>query len=71
MPQQTFSVSGLHCQSCVRIVTQTLTAIPAVTGVEIDLVTDGTSTVRVDSVDIVSDEQVQAALAEEGDYLLA
>jgi Cu+-exporting ATPase len=71
VPQQTFSVTGLHCQSCVRIVTQTLTELPGVSAVDIDLVSDGASTVRVEAVDALSAEQVQAALAEEGDYSVA
>lgn len=70
MAQQTFSVTGLHCQSCVRIVTQTLTALPTVSAVDIDLVSDGASTVRVESTHPLTGDQVQAALSEEGDYLV-
>jgi copper chaperone CopZ len=71
VPQQSFSVTGLHCQSCVRIVTQTLSELPGVNRVDIDLVSNGASTVRVDAADALSAEQVQAALAEEGDYSVA
>ncbi|MCI4676400.1 heavy-metal-associated domain-containing protein [Candidatus Mycolicibacterium alkanivorans] len=68
MSQQTFKVSGLHCQSCVRVVSTALGALPTVSAVEVDLGTDGPSTVRVQSGGDLTVEQVQAALSEEGDY---
>ncbi|MBB3604694.1 copper chaperone CopZ [Mycolicibacterium sp. BK556] len=68
MSQQTFMVTGLHCQSCVRVVSGALTALPAVSGVEVDLDAQGASTVRVDTAADLSVEQVRAALADEGDY---
>jgi copper chaperone CopZ len=68
MSQQTFQVSGLHCQSCVRVVRTALGALPSVSAVEVDLGTDGPSTVRVDAGGDLTVEQVQAALSEEGDY---
>jgi copper chaperone CopZ len=64
MPQQTFMVTGLHCQSCVRVVSGALTELPGVGAVEVD----GASTVRVDTAAELSVEQVRAALADEGDY---
>ncbi|KDE97965.1 heavy metal transporter [Mycolicibacterium aromaticivorans JS19b1 = JCM 16368] len=64
----TFKVTGLHCQSCVRVVTGALTALPAVSAVDIDLDPDGVSVVRVEVDGEVSVEQVRAALADEGDY---
>jgi copper chaperone len=45
-------VTGLHCQSCVRVVSGALTVLPGVGAVEVDL------------------EQVRAALADEGDYVV-
>jgi len=68
MSLQTFAVDGLHCQSCVRTVSEALTALPAVSAVDIDLAPDGPSTVRVDADTELSAEQIQAALDEEGDY---
>ncbi|MCX2930563.1 heavy metal-associated domain-containing protein [Mycobacterium sp. CVI_P3] len=68
MSQQNFLVDGLHCQSCVRIVTGALTALPSVSAVEVDLGADGPSTVRVDAVADLSVDEIQAALREEGDY---
>ena len=68
MSPQTFAVNGLHCQSCVRTVSEALTALPSVSAVDIDLAIDGPSTVRVEADAELSAEQVQAALDEEGDY---
>jgi len=68
MSLQTFSVDGLHCQSCVRTVSEVLTALPAVSAVDIDLAPDGPSTVRVDADTELSAEQIQAALDDEGDF---
>ena len=62
---QSFQVTGLHCQSCVRVVSGALTALPTVTPGEVDLDPDGASTVRVDGE--LNIEQVRAALADE-DY---
>ncbi|HTY29606.1 MAG TPA: cation transporter [Mycobacterium sp.] len=41
MSRQTFTVTGLHCQSCVRSVSEALTALPDVTSVDVDLASDG------------------------------
>ena len=68
MSQQTFMVAGLHCQSCVRAVTGALTALPAVSAVEVDLDADGASTVRVETDTALSVEQVRTALEEEGEF---
>ncbi len=67
---QTFSVTGLNCQSCVNHVTSALSALEGVRSVTVDLDPKGTSTVHVESTDPLTDDQVQAALAEEGDYSL-
>lgn len=66
MSEQTFKVEGLHCQSCVRVVSTALEALPAVSGVEVDL--GEPSIVRVHAAADLSVEQVQAALDEEGEY---
>ncbi|EHB44239.1 Heavy metal transport/detoxification protein [Mycolicibacterium rhodesiae JS60] len=68
MSQQTFMVTGLHCQSCVRVVSGALTELPGVSAVEVDLDADGASTVRVETAADLGVEQVRAALADEGDY---
>ncbi|WP_167103615.1 heavy-metal-associated domain-containing protein [Mycobacterium sp. DL592] len=66
MSEQTFKVDGLHCQSCVRIVSTALGALPDVSAVEVDL--GEPSTVRVQSGADLTVEQIQAALDEEGEY---
>ena len=67
---QTFSVTGLSCQNCVNHVTEALSALAGVTDVSVDLEPKGTSMVHVEASEPLSDDAVQAALAEEGDYLL-
>ena len=67
---QTFSVTGLSCQNCVNHVTEALSALAGVTAVSVELEPKGTSTVHVEASGPLSDDEVQAALAEEGDYLL-
>ena len=69
MPQ-TFSVTGLSCQSCVNHVTSALSALSGVQSVSVDLEPKGTSTVYVEASQPLSDDEVQAALAEEGNYSL-
>lgn len=68
--RQTFSVTGLSCGNCVNHVTEALSALAGVTGVSVDLEPKGTSAVHVEASEPLSDDEVQAALAEEGDYLL-
>lgn len=67
---QTFSVTGLSCQSCVNHVTGALSALSGVQSVTIDLVPKAASTVHVEGSRQLADDEVQAALAEEGNYLL-
>ena len=67
---QTFSVAGLSCQSCVNHVTEALSALPGVEGVRIDLDPNGASAVYVEASRSLTDEEVQEALTEEGNYSL-
>jgi copper chaperone CopZ len=67
---QTFSVTGLSCQSCVNHVTGALSALDGVLSVSVELEPKGISMVHVDAAQPLSDDEVQAALAEEGDYSL-
>ena len=71
MNKQDFSIAGLTCAHCVSAVTDEVTAIDGVTTAEVDLVANGTSTLRVESTEPVGDEQITAALDEAGDYSLA
>ncbi|HET9945178.1 MAG TPA: cation transporter [Actinomycetes bacterium] len=66
----TYRVTGMTCDHCVRAVTDEVSAIPGVRGVEVDLVAGGESTVRVFSEDALSDDTVSAAVDEAG-YQLA
>ncbi len=67
---QTFSVTGLNCQSCVGHVTSALSALSGVQSVSIELEPKGTSAVHVDASQPLTDDQVQKALSEEGNYSL-
>ena len=67
---QTFSVTGLTCQSCVKHVTAALTALTDVQSVRVELGSGGPSTVYVDATRVLGEDEVQDALAEEGDYTL-
>lgn len=67
---QTFSVTGLNCQSCVKHVTAALRALDGVDSVSVDLDPKGASTVQVSGSRSLSEDEVQAALADEGDYSL-
>ena len=68
--RQTFLVTGLNCQSCVNHVTGALRALDGVQSVSVDLEAKGASTVEVEASRPLGDDEVQAALAEEGDYSL-
>jgi len=61
MAHQQFSIDGLHCQGCVHTVSEALMTLPAVTAVDVDLDTKGTSTVRIDAEPPLSAAEVQAA----------
>lgn len=67
---QTFSVTGLSCQNCVKHVSGALRELPGVHSVAVDLHPEGASTIRVEAAAALSDDQVAAALAQEGDYSL-
>ena len=71
MSTQTFPVTGMTCQHCVGAVTDELRALDGVTGVDVALDPEGTSTVSVTAAQPLSDEQVAAALDEAGEYQLS
>ena len=64
----TYQVTGMTCAHCVAAVRSEISEIAGVTGVEIDLVAGGTSTVTVDGQ--TTDEQIAQAVDEAG-YALA
>jgi copper chaperone len=71
MTTQTFAVTGLTCGHCVGAVSSELTVLAGVTDVQIDLVVDGISTLRVIADKPLTDDEVAMALDEAGDYKLA
>jgi len=71
MTTQTFPVTGLTCGHCVGAITSELSVLAGVTDVQIDLVVDGTSTLRVITDNELTDDEVALALEEAGDYKLA
>ncbi|MEH1056135.1 heavy metal-associated domain-containing protein [Micromonospora sp. CPCC 206171] len=64
---QTYAVTGMTCEHCVRAVTEELSALPGVDEVRVDL-TAGTATVT--STTPLSEASVRAAVDEAG-YELA
>ena len=66
-----YAVTGMTCSHCVAAVSEELSALPGVTGVHVDLVAGGISTVTVRSDTPLTSEQVGAALDEAGDHRLA
>ena len=67
MTTATYTVTGMTCGHCVSAVTEEVTAVPGVTGVDVDLAS-GRLTVTSDSP--VDDDAVRAAVDEAG-YELA
>ena len=70
MSTQTFPVTGLTCGHCVGAITSELSVMAGVTHVQIDLVVEGTSTLRVTADQPLTDDEVAVALVEAGEYQL-
>lgn len=66
----TYRVTGMTCAHCVAAVTEEITSLPGVTGVHVDLVAGGTSTVTVRS-DAPLDTTTVAEAVDEAGYALA
>jgi copper chaperone CopZ len=66
----TWNVTGMTCGHCVTAVTEELSALDEVTGVTVDLVSGGVSTVHVSSDAALDRSAVRAAVDEAG-YRLA
>ena len=62
-----YTVTGMTCEHCVRAVTEELSGLPGVAGVDVDL---GTGAVTVTSAAPLPDDAVRAAVDEAG-YELA
>jgi copper chaperone len=65
----TYTVSGMTCGHCVTAVTEEVSALTGVTGVEIDLVAGGLSRLRVSADEPVAQDAVGAAVEEAGYHL--
>jgi len=63
MSTATYTVTGMTCGHCVSAVTEEVTAVPGVTGVDVDLAS-GRLTVTSDAP--VDDDDVRAAVDEAG-----
>jgi len=61
-----YGVSGMTCGHCVAAVTEEVSALDGVTGVTVDLVSGGISTVHVSSDAVPDDEAVRGAVDEAG-----
>lgn len=62
----TYSVSGMTCGHCVAAVTEEVSALPGVTGVDVDLVKGGLSGVTVTSDEPLDVDAVRSAVDEAG-----
>ena len=62
----TYAVTGMTCGHCVNAVTEELRKLPGVRDVTVDLVADGTSTVRVVSDTELAEAHVRSAVDEAG-----
>ncbi|WP_116115801.1 heavy-metal-associated domain-containing protein [Austwickia chelonae] len=67
----TLKVNGLTCGNCVKHLTEELQEIPGVTAVDIDLVTEGTSTAVVTSDAPLTGDAIAHAVDEAGYDLVA
>lgn len=63
MSHQIVNLTGLTCEGCVETVTEALTGLPGVQGVEIDLRQGQVSTVSIDTDREVPAAELQAALS--------
>jgi copper chaperone len=70
MTATAWAVTGMTCEHCVHAVTEELTRLDGVTGVNVELVPDGASLVMVSSDAPLPEEAVSAALDEAGEYRL-
>ena len=65
--ENTYELTGLTCQHCVNAVTAEVSALPGVESVNIDLVSGGTSTLRVESTSALDEADVVKAVKEADD----
>jgi copper chaperone CopZ len=61
-----FTVTGLTCNHCVMTVSRAVAMVPGVTGVSIDLVANGESTLHVESSDPIDPDVLGSAVHDAG-----
>lgn len=61
-------IDGLHCKSCVATVTQAVSVLPTVDDVTVELGSGEPSRVYVTAGRVLTHDEIQAALDDEGDY---
>jgi len=66
----TYTVSGMTCGHCVTAVTEELSQLDGVEGVDVDLVAGGDSAVTVTSQALLEEETVRRAVDEAGYELI-
>lgn len=71
MAEQSYLVSGMTCDHCVRAVQDEISGLPGVTQVQVDLVPGAVSTVIVASDEPVAESSVRAAVDEAGYEVVA
>ncbi|GAA3550694.1 heavy-metal-associated domain-containing protein [Amycolatopsis ultiminotia] len=68
MSEQTYTVTGMTCEHCVRSVTEEVSGIDGVTGVDVDLPTGKVTVRTVKDIDVAD---VRGAVEEAGYQLTA
>lgn len=71
MTQKDYLVSGMTSDHCIAAVRDEISHLPGVTHVEVDLVPDAVSTVKVSSDEALPEERVREAVDEAGYHLVA
>ncbi len=66
MSSKTVNVDGMTCDHCVHAVTEEISKIPGVTGVNIDLHANAISPVTIASDQEISDSDIAEAVEEAG-----
>lgn len=65
-----YTVTGLTCNHCVMTVSRAVAIVPGVSGVSIDLVANGESTLHVQSDDHVDASAVETAVEAAGYHVV-
>ena len=65
-----YTVTGLTCNHCVMTVSRAVATVPGITGVNIDLVANGESTLHVQSDEAVEGSAVESAVEAAGYHVV-